>query len=57
MLVAVVFHDNFLEFMLEYQILDLTKQTYRGIFHNEALLGFWATVIYLLRKKFGSAFF
>ena len=38
MLVTVVFHDNFLEFMLGNQIQDLTKQTYRGIFHYGALL-------------------
>lgn len=40
MLVDVVFHDNFLEFMLGYQIQDLTKQTYRSIFHYGDLLWF-----------------
>ena len=37
MLVSVVFHDYFLEFMLGYQIQNLTKQTYRAIFHYGAL--------------------
>jgi len=41
MLVSVVFHDYFLEFMLGYQIQNLTKQTYRAIFHHGALLCFF----------------
>ena len=57
MLVSVVFHDYFLEFMLGYQIQNLTKQTYRAIFHYGALPLVLGYRNILLRTKVGSAFF